>query len=193
MEWLRSRRIYLVAGVIALVGAASWLHDRIEDRTIIWTDATVLECDNTTVEAHVTDDGTILAARLEPAMRCLLSFTIANDTGLDVTIGSISMPGAGPTANPGFVATALSPQINELVDAESSGPAARWEVGDPLAAGESIDYQITIEFREGGCTAEGISWVAEWPIVEVKSWGMTVTVPSEAEPVGFLGTQHTSC
>jgi len=186
--------LVVVVGV-AVILLAWGRREQIEAGVTVFVDAVPIECPGSVVESgSINDDARILhLVTIEPEMTCNLRFFVANNTGHDIAVQSILLPVTGPAGGPAIVATRLNPTTTS-----NAGPApgevdAIWDRNDTLMPGEIGDYQITIEFRPGGCSADGGIMTLGTPTVRIRAWFMHVDIGNEFMPVGFLGSPASSC
>jgi len=163
----------------------------------IVTDGEPLRCEGTEVvlsEADDSDSFRMPLAVMKPEMDCRLRFFVVNDSGNDVTIDRITMPGLGPGGGSGAEITHLNPTYNSSSDLLPDSAGATWIVDDELVAGDRRYYEFFVAFRPDGCTSPGASiGFNSWPELSVLFRTMEVPIAASTIGVGFLGTEFSSC
>ncbi len=145
------------------------------------------ECTGTTVRTTEAGDDSWPAAEVVPGMRCEVPVTVANAANVGVFLDRITLPGFGPDST-------LPVQVvsTDDVPTTDAGADAEFVIERRLEPDELVEYNITYEYRDGGCL-DSESYIADgWPAAEVSMSRRSKTVLS-LEVLALLATDQSRC
>lgn len=166
---LRPRTVVLAllavvaVGGLAIGGWLSWSARTAGDVAVSWSPDSPA-CEGTTVAKSGSQRPIIDA---EETMRCVITVEVANGSGRTVHVTRAVAPLVGP-------------RTGAVVTAENARPPTKrggddidavYPLGQDLAGGESMTFDVVLVLNPRGCNAGGTLWSSNWPTVTVNVLG----------------------
>ncbi|MBB6628148.1 hypothetical protein H5V45_12535 [Nocardioides sp. KIGAM211] len=111
-------------------------------------------------------------------MRCTFTVEVRNGSGRDVDLARAVVPGGAQDTGAVVRVASIAGRTPDSDPASINGFAP---LDHRLASGDSFTFDIVLVFKPSGCNAGTTASLGDWPQVEVRSWGRTVSRPSSGE------------